>query len=61
MGRLMVLGSGKTSMRAVIFRNDSAKDTKRLGATIDVEKSTVRFLGSLVLVCPLMDRISCSD
>ncbi|GFZ48207.1 GTP-binding protein GTR1, partial [Saitozyma sp. JCM 24511] len=42
-------GSGKTSMRSVIFSNYSAKDTKRLGATIDVEQSAVRFLGSLVL------------
>ncbi|KAK4687515.1 Ras-related GTP-binding protein A/B, partial [Tremellales sp. Uapishka_1] len=32
-------GSGKTSMRSVIFSNYSAKDTKRLGATIDVEHS----------------------
>jgi len=30
--------------------NYSARDTKRLGATIDVEQSAVRFLGSLVLV-----------
>jgi Ras-related GTP-binding protein A/B len=30
--------------------NYSAKDTRRLGATIDVDQSTVRFLGSLVLV-----------
>ncbi|CAD6587425.1 MAG: GTP-binding protein gtr1 [Tremellales sp. Tagirdzhanova-0007] len=29
--------------------NYSARDTKRLGATIDVEQSAVRFLGSLVL------------
>lgn len=36
-------------MRSVIFSNYSAKDTKRLGATIDVEQSAVRFLGSLVL------------
>ncbi|TYJ55622.1 hypothetical protein B9479_003654 [Cryptococcus floricola] len=42
-------GSGKTSMRSVIFSNYSAKDTRRLGATIDVEQSAVRFLGGLVL------------
>ncbi|OWZ59610.1 Gtr1/RagA G protein Gtr1 [Cryptococcus neoformans c45] len=42
-------GSGKTSMRSVIFSNFSAKDTRRLGATIDVEQSAVRFLGGLVL------------
>lgn len=43
-------GSGKTSMRSVIFSNYTAKDTRRLGATIDVEQSAVRLLGSLVLV-----------
>lgn len=31
-------------------QNYSARDTRRLGATIDVEQSAVRFLGSLVLV-----------
>ncbi|WRT70558.1 uncharacterized protein IL334_007556 [Kwoniella shivajii] len=42
-------GSGKTSMRSVIFSNYTARDTRRLGATIDVEQSAVRFLGGLVL------------
>lgn len=42
-------GSGKTSMRSIIFANYIARDTKRLGATIDVEHSHVRFLGNLVL------------
>ncbi|CAG8506185.1 2090_t:CDS:2 [Acaulospora morrowiae] len=42
-------GSGKTSMRSIIFHNYVAKDTRRLGATIDVENSRVRFLGNLVL------------
>jgi Ras-related GTP-binding protein A/B len=42
-------GSGKTSMRSIIFANYIARDTKRLGATIDVEQSYVRFLGNLVL------------
>lgn len=42
-------GSGKTSMRSIIFANYIAKDTGRLGATIDVEQSYVRFLGNLVL------------
>ena len=32
-----------------ISQSHSARDTKRLGATIDVEQSAVRFLGSLVL------------
>lgn len=42
-------GSGKTSMRSIIFANYIARDTRRLGATIDVEHSHVRFLGDLVL------------
>lgn len=42
-------GSGKTSMRSIIFANNIARDTRRLGATIDVEHSHVRFLGNLVL------------
>lgn len=42
-------GSGKTSMRSIIFANYIARDTKRLGATIDVEHSHVRLLGNLVL------------
>eukprot|EP00455_Lapot_gusevi_P031882 TRINITY_DN3473_c0_g1_i3.p1 TRINITY_DN3473_c0_g1~~TRINITY_DN3473_c0_g1_i3.p1 ORF type:complete len:304 (+),score=106.47 TRINITY_DN3473_c0_g1_i3:55-966(+) len=42
-------GSGKTSMRSIIFANYLAKDTYRLGATLDVEHSHVRFLGNLVL------------
>jgi len=41
--------SGKTSMRSIIFANYIARDTMRLGATIDVEHSHVRFLGNLVL------------
>jgi len=43
-------GSGKTSMRSIIFSNNvTASGTSRFGATIDVEQNTVRFLGSLVL------------
>ena len=42
-------GAGKTSMRSIIFSNYLAKDTRRLGATIDVEHSNVRLLGNLVL------------
>lgn len=42
-------GSGKTSMRSIIFANYIARDTRRLGATIDVEHSHIRFLGNLVL------------
>jgi len=42
-------GSGKTSMRSVIFSNNPASLTGRLGATIDVEQNHVRFLGDLIL------------
>ncbi|KAF7845960.1 hypothetical protein BT93_L5802 [Corymbia citriodora subsp. variegata] len=42
-------GSGKSSMRAIIFSNYVAKDVRRLGATIDVEHSHARFMGSLTL------------
>ena len=42
-------GSGKSSMRSIIFSNYVAKDVRRLGATIDVEHSKVKFLGNLVL------------
>lgn len=36
-------GSGKTSMRSIIFANYAAKDTMRLGPTLDVEHSHVRY------------------
>ncbi|KAI9838161.1 MAG: GTP-binding protein gtr1 [Sclerophora amabilis] len=42
-------GSGKSSMRSIVFSNYVARDTRRLGATIDVEHSHVRFLGNLTL------------
>lgn len=42
-------GAGKTSMRSIIFSNYVAKDVRRLGATIDVEHSNVRFMGNLML------------
>lgn len=42
-------GSGKSSMRSIIFSNYVAKDVRRLAATIDVEQSRVKFLGNLVL------------
>lgn len=41
--------SGKTSMRSIIFANYAAKDTMRLGPTLDVEHSHVRLLGDMVL------------
>ncbi|PWZ02796.1 hypothetical protein BCV70DRAFT_197057 [Testicularia cyperi] len=42
-------GCGKTSMRSFIFSAYRAADTRRLGSTLDVEHSHVRFLGNLVL------------
>jgi len=42
-------GAGKTSMRSIIFANYLARDTMRLGPTLGVENSHVRFLGNLVL------------
>ncbi|CCE82379.1 Piso0_002103 [Millerozyma farinosa CBS 7064] len=42
-------GSGKSSMRSIIFSNYSAFDTRRLGATIDVEHSHMKFLGNMTL------------
>ncbi|KAK9472827.1 Gtr1/RagA G protein conserved region-domain-containing protein [Dipodascopsis tothii] len=42
-------GSGKSSMRSIIFNNYSAFDTRRLGATIDVDHSHLRFLGNMSL------------
>lgn len=65
-------GSGKTSMRSIIFDNVVAKDTRHLGATIDVDTSQIRFLGDLQLdlwdcggqECTSIDKIcaqSCGD
>jgi len=42
-------GAGKTSMRSIIFANYLARDTMRLGPTLGVENSHVRFLGNLIL------------
>ncbi|KRX99986.1 Ras-related GTP-binding protein A [Trichinella pseudospiralis] len=42
-------GSGKTSMRSIIFANFIARDTRCLGPTMDVEHAHVRLLGNLVL------------
>ena len=42
-------GSGKSSMRSIIFSNYIAKDVRRLGATIDVEHSHAKFMGNLTL------------
>ena len=42
-------GAGKTSMRSIIFANYIARDTRRLGPTMNVEHSYIRFLGNMVL------------
>mmetsp|Transcript_27937 Transcript_27937/g.67911 ORF Transcript_27937/g.67911 Transcript_27937/m.67911 type:complete len:307 (+) Transcript_27937:92-1012(+) len=42
-------GSGKTSMRSIIFANFLAKPTMRLGPTLHVDHDNVKFLGNLVL------------
>ena len=42
-------GAGKSSMRSIVFSNYVAKDVRRLGATIDVEHSNIKFMGNLML------------
>jgi len=42
-------GSGKTSMRSIIFANYLARETNRLGPTLDVAYDHIRFLGKLNL------------
>ena len=42
-------GAGKTSMRSIIFANYVARDTRRLGPTMNVEHSYIRFLETMVL------------
>lgn len=37
-------GSGKTSMRSIIFANYLARETQRLNPTLDVQHSSVKFL-----------------
>lgn len=46
MGKAM---AGKTSMKSIIFANYLAKETARIGATIKIAHSTLRFLGDLQL------------
>ncbi|KAK5164633.1 GTP-binding protein gtr1 [Saxophila tyrrhenica] len=42
-------GAGKSSMRSIVFSNYVARDVRRLGATVDVEHSNIRFMGNLML------------
>ncbi|KAI0980030.1 hypothetical protein GJ496_001402 [Pomphorhynchus laevis] len=41
-------GSGKTSMRSIIFANYQARDTRRLRPTLGAEQSYVRFLNMVL-------------
>lgn len=47
---ILYVGGNIRSILLTRSSNYTAKDTRRLGATIDVEQSAVRLLGSLVLV-----------
>ena len=50
--KVLLMGSsnaGKTSMRSIIFANFAARGTAQLNPTLEVQHSSVRFLGSLVL------------
>lgn len=42
-------GSGKSSMRAIVFRSQLASETTSFQATVDVESSQIKFLGGLKL------------
>jgi Ras-related GTP-binding protein A/B len=41
--------SGKTSMRSIIFANFVARDTQKIPSTVEVERSSVKFMGNLQL------------
>ncbi|VDK58896.1 unnamed protein product [Gongylonema pulchrum] len=43
-------GSGKTSMRSIIFANYIARDTNRLGPTMEVEHAHVRSVPEISLI-----------
>lgn len=43
-------GSGKTSMRSIIFANHLARETKNMEATFEIDTTNVRFLGNLSLL-----------
>lgn len=52
MQKVLLMGphnGGKTSMRSVIFANFLARDTGRLGATVEMMRSQIKVLGSFVL------------
>lgn len=41
-------GTGKTSMRSIIFANQAPKDTFLLGFTTEVHEARLKFMGNLV-------------
>lgn len=41
-------GAGKTSMRSIIFANYIARDTNRLGPTMEVEHAHVKYVTAVV-------------
>src|SRR3989338_8675939 len=43
-------GSGKTSMRSIIFANYIARDTQNFEPTYEIDTSQVNFLGNLSLM-----------
>ena len=43
-------GSGKTSMRSIIFANYIARDTRRLGATSKLIKWIVIWHGIIIII-----------
>ncbi|KHJ92992.1 Gtr1/RagA G protein region [Oesophagostomum dentatum] len=50
-------GSGKTSMRSIIFANYIARDTSRLGPTMEVEHAHVRYCFKVFCLIHKMDLI----
>ena len=42
-------GAGKTSMHSVIFANFPAKDTQKIGYTVERQEHKFKFMGTLTL------------
>lgn len=38
---------GKTSMHSIIFANTPARETMKIGLTVDINKNAFKFLGNL--------------
>lgn len=50
MKKILLMGSegaGKTSMHSVIFANYPAKDTHKIGYTVEKKEHKLRFMGNL--------------